>query len=129
MSKLSKYYKGVDANKVKAELEREAMFKLESTYDYRNLVMYEGRVADTYWSQILNVFNELCPEFSFIGRRGKANSWNMNASDEVNALLNYGYVILESEVRKDLNSIGLDPSIGFLHELSDGRSSLVYDIQ
>jgi CRISPR-associated protein Cas1 len=43
--------------------------------------------------------------------------------------LNYGYAILESEVRKDINTIGLDPSISFLHELSDGRASLVYDIQ
>ena len=52
-----------------------------------------------------------------------------NASDEVNALLNYGYAVLESEVRKDLNSIGLDPSISFLHELSNSRASLVYDVQ
>ena len=37
--------------------------------------------------------------------------------------------MLESEVRKDLNSIGLDPSISFLHELSNSRASLVYDIQ
>lgn len=53
----------------------------------------------------------------------------MNASDEINALLNYGYAILESEVLKDINTVGLDASIGFLHELKDGRSSLVYDLQ
>lgn len=53
----------------------------------------------------------------------------MNASDEINALLNYGYAILESEIRKGINAIGLDSSIGFLHELKDGRSSLVYDLQ
>ena len=44
-------------------------------------------------------------------------------------MLNYGYAILESEVRKNLNPIGLDPSISFLHELSNSRASLVYDIQ
>jgi len=38
------------------------MFKLESTYDYRNLMMYEDRVADIYWSQILKTVNKLCPE-------------------------------------------------------------------
>lgn len=53
----------------------------------------------------------------------------MNASDEVNALLNYGYAILESEVRKGINAIGLDISIGFLHELAPSKSPLVYDIQ
>ena len=42
----------------------------------------------------------------------------MNASDPVNALLNYGYAILESTVRKDINAIGLDVSIGYLHEIA-----------
>jgi CRISPR-associated protein Cas1 len=129
LNELSKYYKTVDINKIKSESKREAMFKLESTYDYRNLMMYEGRIADIYWSQIQKTFNKLCPEFNFKSRRGKASSWNMNASDEVNALLNYGYAVLESEVQKDLNSIGLDPSISFLHELSNSRASLVYDVQ
>jgi len=105
------------------------MFKLESTYDYRNLMMYEDRVADIYWSQILKTVNKLCPEFNFKSRRGKTSSWNMNASDPINVLLNYGYAVLESEVPKDLNSIGLDPSISFLHELSNIRASLVYDVQ
>jgi len=37
-------------------------------------------------------------------------------SDEINALLNYGYAILESEIRKSINVIRLDYSVGFLHE-------------
>jgi CRISP-associated protein Cas1 len=52
----------------------------------------------------------------------------MNASDEINALLNYRYAILESEVRKDINATGLDPAIGFLHELADSKTPLVYDL-
>jgi CRISPR-associated protein Cas1 len=53
----------------------------------------------------------------------------MNAANEVNALLNYGYAILESEIRKDINSIGLDPAVGFLHELAQSKTPLVYDMQ
>lgn len=53
----------------------------------------------------------------------------MNASDEVNALLNYGYAILESEVRKDINAVGLDPAVGFLHDLAESKEPLVYDMQ
>lgn len=34
-------------------------------------------------------------------------SWNINASDPVNALMNYGYVILESIVKKDINTVVL----------------------
>jgi len=44
-------------------------------------------------------------------------------------LLNYGYAISESEIRKAVNGIGLDYSIGFLHEINQSRTPLVYDIQ
>jgi len=42
-----------------------------------------------------------------------------NASDPVNAALNYGYGFLEGECRKAINSVGLEPSVGFLHDFSD----------
>ncbi|MCL5404582.1 MAG: CRISPR-associated endonuclease Cas1 [Candidatus Marsarchaeota archaeon] len=129
LSELSKYYSEIDANTISSESNKESIFKLKTTYDYRNLMMYEGRIADIYWSQIINVFNKMCPEFKFVSRNNTLNSHNRNASDEINALLNYGYAVLESEVRKDLNSIGLDSSISFLHELSNSRASLVYDVQ
>jgi CRISPR-associated protein Cas1 len=53
----------------------------------------------------------------------------MNASDPVNALLNYGYAILETQCRKALNCVGLEPTVGFLHETRQTRSPLVYDLQ
>jgi len=53
----------------------------------------------------------------------------MNASDPINALLNYGYAILESMVRKYINTIGLDASIGYLHEIAPSKHPLVYDLQ
>lgn len=42
---------------------------------------------------------------------------------------NYDYAILESEVRKHINAAGLDPAIGFLHELDESKEPLVYDSQ
>lgn len=62
-------------------------------------------------------------------RTDRSYSWNNNAYDEVNALLNYGYAILEAEIRKGINAIVLDPSIGFLHEIAESKTPLVYDIQ
>ena len=44
-------------------------------------------------------------------------------------MLNYGYAILESEIRKIINGIGLDYAIGLLHEINQSRTPLVYDIQ
>ncbi len=95
-----------------------------------NLIMtFEGRIADYYWKELSKIFNELYPEFNFKSRKNKSYSWNMNASDYVNALLNYGYAILESVIRRDINVIGLDPNIGFLHEINDSKTPLVYDFQ
>ena len=96
---------------------------------FNKLMNYEGRIALVYLEQIRKIFAKLSPEFNFQGRMNKSNSWNNNASDEINALLNYGYAILESNVRKSLNSVGLDPTIGFLHELTYSKTPLVYDFQ
>ena len=93
------------------------------------LLTYEGRIATLYWSELEKVFKVLKPEFNFKNRKNKSYSRNYNASDEINALLNYGYSILESQIRKAINSVGLDPTIGFLHEITTSRTPLVYDIQ
>jgi len=92
-------------------------------------MVYEGRIASAYWSELTKIFNSLARDFHFEGRKNLSYSWNMNTSDPVNALLNYGYAILESMVRKDINSIGLDVSIGYFHEIAHSKHPLVYDLQ
>jgi CRISPR-associated protein Cas1 len=59
------------------------------------------------------------------------SSHQNNASDPFNAALNYGYGFLEGEYRKAINSAGLEPSVGFLHDFSDYKTkqSSVYDMQ
>ncbi|MDH3765393.1 MAG: CRISPR-associated endonuclease Cas1 [Nitrosopumilus sp.] len=89
----------------------------------------EGRITEIYHDNLTRIFNQLNLEFNFTGRKNKSNSRNHNGSDEINALLNYGYAISESEIRKAVNGIGLDYSIGFLHEINQSRTPLVYDIQ
>jgi len=100
--------------------------------DYNNinsLMIYEGRIASAYWSKLTKIFNSLVRDFYFEGRKNLSYSRNMNASDPINALLNYGYTILESMVRKYINTIGLDASIGYLHEIAPSKHPLVYDLQ
>jgi len=45
--------------------------------------------------------------------------------------LNYAYGVLEGECRAAINTVGLEPSVGFLHETSgyQTKQSLVYDLQ
>ncbi len=55
------------------------------------------------------------------------NSKN-NATDIINALLNYGYSVLAGEISKFVCGIGLDPYLGFMHKTHTGFQPLVYDL-
>jgi len=83
-------------------------------------------VALRYWQTIFEVLPE---RLDFRGR--STSSRANNASDPVNAALNYGYGVLEGECRRAINTVGLEPSVGFLHEFVgyQTKQSLVYDLQ
>ena len=51
-----------------------------------------------------------------------------NATDIINALLNYGYSVLAGEISKFVCGFGLDPYFGFMHKTHTGFQPLVYDI-
>lgn len=48
--------------------------------------------------------------------------------DPMNALLSFLYVLLAHDCRGALEVVGLDPQIGFLHEIRPGRNSLALDL-
>ena len=138
LEELSRFYESVDILSIRKSVDKEDLFLLNIMKNSENqdipksikqLMTYEGRIAGIYLENLTSIFNHLNPEFNFTGRKNKTNSRNYNASDEINALLNYGYAILESEIRKSINAIGLDYSIGFLYEINQSRTPLVYDVQ
>ena len=138
LEELSRFYESVDVGKIRKSAEKEDLFlldimknskKQDISKSIKQLMTYEGWIAGIFHDNLVKIFNQLYPEFNFIGRKNKSNSRNYNASDEINALLNYGYAILESEIRKSINSVGFDYSIGFLHEVNQSRTPLIYDIQ
>jgi CRISP-associated protein Cas1 len=86
----------------------------------------EARAAETYW----RAFQRAVPsKLEFKSRSSKARNRQYNASDPVNALLNYGYAFLQSAVRRAINTTGLDASLGYLHEDQPATTPLVYDFQ
>ena len=97
--------------------------KAESVSDVR---IAEGRVAKRYWEAYQTVIPEC---FDFQTRMTKSHQ--NNATDPINLALNYAYGVLEGECRRAINTVGLEPSIGFLHNSSDyqTKQSLVYDLQ
>jgi CRISP-associated protein Cas1 len=48
--------------------------------------------------------------------------------DNVNALLSFVYTLLRHDVEAALESVGLDPAVGFLHRDRPGRASLALDL-
>ena len=51
-----------------------------------------------------------------------------NATDVINALLNYGYSVLAGQILKYVLGVGLDPYLGFMHRPHTGFHPLVYDL-
>jgi CRISPR-associated protein Cas1 len=97
--------------------------RARSVVDLRTV---EGRVALRYWQAYSSVLPE---SLDFHGRM--TTTHQNNASDPVNLSLNYAYGVLEGECRAAINVVGLEPSVGFLHETSgyQTKQSLVYDLQ
>jgi CRISPR-associated protein Cas1 len=83
---------------------------------------FEGIAASHYFS----VFNEMIisqkKDFIFQGRTRRP------PMDEVNALLSFIYTLLGHDIRSALETVGLDPSVGFLHSDRAGRYSLALDL-
>jgi len=103
LEELSRFYPSVDFTKIRTSVEKEDLFllgimkdreKQDISKSIKQLMTYEGRVAGIYHENLTAIFSELYPEFNFTGRKNKTNSRNYSASDEINALLNYGYAKL-----------------------------------
>lgn len=53
---------------------------------------------------------------------------NHNAAHPVNAMLNYAYAVLESQIRIKTISEGYDPTLGIMHHGRDRSSKFVFDL-
>jgi CRISPR-associated protein Cas1 len=53
---------------------------------------------------------------------------NRNASHPINAILNYAYTVLQSELQIDVIAGGYDPTIGIMHEGNNGSAAFIFDL-
>ncbi len=98
---------------------------LDGTKTIREIMGAEGGLAWKYW----NEFSKAIPEkYEFCSRIDKYRR-PMGSGDMVNTMLNYGYSLLEAECLRVINTVGLDPHVGFLHEMNPSKNSLAYDLQ
>ena len=108
-------------------IRKEADGTLGSTLN--DLRVYEARVAQAHWKEYARAVESLWPKSGFVSRRSSQRSWSNAAADPTNALLNYGYSLLESACRSAIVSVGLLPEIGYLHEVAPSKFPLAYDLQ
>ncbi len=95
-------------------------------YNLRKLVQLEAQSSRQYFKLYGTFFDE---KYNFDSRHGMGSSkTKQNATDVINALLNYGYTVLAGEISKQINGLGLDPYYSFYHKNHESFQSLTYDL-
>lgn len=125
LAALARMY-SVDASAFKAEVAR---FPESRWTDTNRLLEFEAKCANIYWREYRNAIRAVWPDSGFISRGNTSYSWTRNAADPINALLNYGYAVLEARCRVAAVRAGFDPTIGYLHSIAPSKHPLVYDFQ
>lgn len=86
------------------------------------LMGLEGIAAKAYFGAFNQMILRNETAFQFDGRNRRP------PMDRVNTLLSFAYTLLGNEIASALESVGLDPYVGFLHQLRPGRASLAQDL-
>lgn len=114
----------IDVEKVKSasELLKQSIEMIRNAKNKDSIRGYEGEAASIYFG----VFDELIlqqkKDFSFSGRSKRP------PMDKVNALLSFVYTLLTNSITSALETVGLDPYVGYLHTDRPGRVSLSLDL-
>ena len=114
----------IDADRVKdaSSFLKNSLERIRNAESKEQLRGYEGEAASIYFG----VFDELIlqqkKDFVFRGRNKRP------PLDNVNALLSFVYTLLTNSITSALESVGLDPYVGYLHTDRPGRASLSLDM-
>ena len=82
----------------------------------------EGEAAAIYFGVFDNLVSADKEAFRFNGRNRRP------PLDPTNCILSFLYTLLAHDARSALESVGLDPAVGFLHRDRPGRPSLALDL-
>lgn len=102
-----------------AESMQTMLQRVPRTQNLNSLMGVEGQAAAIYfgvWKQLLK------PPWGFSKRIRRP------PTDPVNVLLSFGYTLLSQNILGAVQTAGLDPYVGFLHQLSYNRPNLALDL-
>lgn len=90
--------------------------------DLETLRGIEGQAANRYFLLFDQMILQQKNDFGFYGRNRRP------PLDKVNAMLSLAYTLLAQECAAALETVGLDPYVGFMHQDRPGRASLALDM-
>lgn len=114
----------LDSDKLKAK----SAFLAQRLKDIRvcenaeTLLGLEGETASVYFSVFDDLILQQKEVFCFQGRNRRP------PLDNVNAMLSFAYSLLAGMCASALETVGLDPYVGFFHTDRPGRASLALDM-
>lgn len=110
----------LDASVLKFDASLRALAVVEDIDALRGV---EGEAARGYFEALTFVLRaDARGDFAMQGRSRRP------PRDRFNALLSYLYTLLTHDCRSALETVGLDPQIGFLHAVRPGRPALALDL-
>ena len=114
----------IDVEKVKSASDklRKSLELIKSCQSKEQLRGFEGEAASVYFGVLDELILQQKKEFTFQGRNKRP------PLDHVNALLSFVYTLLTNTITSALETVGLDPCIGYLHTERPGRVSLSLDL-
>ena len=83
---------------------------------------FEGQASKAYFDVFNDMITAQKDAFILEGRTRRP------PRDNVNALLSFLYTLLLHDTTSALETVGLDPQVGFLHRFRPGRASLALDL-
>ncbi|MEA1928308.1 MAG: type I-C CRISPR-associated endonuclease Cas1c [Candidatus Auribacterota bacterium] len=113
---------GVQRIKQMADRVGQHLRKLSQDLTLDEIRGVEGDASRSYFSVFDSMITSQKENFIFRFRNRRP------PKDNVNCLLSFIYTILLHDVRSALETVGLDPQVGFLHRDRPGRPSLALDM-
>lgn len=98
------------------------LLSIKNATTVAELMAFEGSAAKMYFKVFDQLILHQKESFQFTHRTRRPPLDNMNA------LLSFFYSILTNEVASALETVGLDPYVGFLHQDRPGRPALALDL-
>ncbi|GIV99952.1 type I-C CRISPR-associated endonuclease Cas1c [Roseiflexus sp.] len=101
---------------------KEALTVISRCDSVETLIAVEGNAASVYFGVFDHLILHQKDDFRFVERSRRP------PRDAMNALLSFLYTLLTNEAVSALETVGLDPYVGFLHADRPGRPSLALDL-